>query len=302
MSWAAVAGAGIGLVGNMMNDGGGGTVSNSVPPEFSGLANSVAQRGQELGNLPFSPYPYAMVADFNPYQYMGFDMGAQQAMGGQVPGQAQDLMSQTLTGGFLNSNPYLDQVVDKTLGDVTNQYNTSVAPTMAAAAMKSGSFGNSGFQEAEQNSRNELTKTLGGISSGMRMGAYNDERNRQMGAMQMAPGINALGYQPAQYMQDMGGVMQQQGQNVMNSFYDQFNQAQEWPFKTYDAMMAPFGRNIGSQTTSQGPSGNPVSGMMGGAMMGNKLFNGMNWGGSNNTGWGTNNSSYNAMDFSNGWW
>jgi hypothetical protein len=288
MSWAAVAGAAVGVVGGMMNDGSGQTVSNSVPPEFSGLASNVAQRGQEIGNLPFSPYPYATVADFNPYQFMGFDMGANQALQGQIPGQAGDLASKTLSGGFLNSNPYLDSVVNNTLGDITNQFNTSVAPSMAATAMKSGSFGNTGYQEMEQNERNQLAKTLGGVSSNMRMGAYDSERNRQMGALQMSPQINALGYQPAEYLQGIGSTMQQQGQNVLNSWQNQFNQAQEWPFKTYDAMMAPFGRNIGSQTTTSGQSGNPVAGLMGGAMLGNKMGGMFNWQPTaGNTGWGT---------------
>jgi hypothetical protein len=304
MSWAAVAGAAVGGVMSNMGGSDSQTVQNSVPPEFSGLASQVAQRGSEIGNMPFNPYPYSQVADFNPYQFMGFDMGANQAMNGQLPGQAQDLMGQTLGGGFLNNNPYLNQAIDQTLGDVTNQFNTTVAPTMAAQAMKSGSFGNTGFQEMEQNSRNQLADRLGGISNNMRMGAYEAERGRQMGAMQMAPNINMMGYQPAEYLQGIGSTMQQQGQNELNSWYNQFQQAQEWPFKTFDAMMAPFGRNIGSQTTQTGPAGNPVSGMMGGAMMGNK-FQGMFGGTSQpNSGFGMNNPSYNAMDWgtSQGYW
>jgi hypothetical protein len=303
MSWAAVAGSVVGgVMSNMGSDSS--SVQNSVPPEFSGLAGQVAQRGGEIGNMPFNPYPYSQVADFNPYQYMGFDMGANQAMNGQLPGQAQDLMGQTLGGGFLNNNPYLNQAIDQTLGDVTNQFNTTVAPSMAATAMKSGSFGNTGFQEMEQNQRNQLADRLGGISNNMRMGAYEAERGRQMGAMQMAPNINMMGYQPAEYLQGIGSTMQQQGQNELNSWYNQFQQAQEWPFKTFDAMMAPFGRNIGSQTTQTGPAGNPVSGMMGGAMMGNK-FQGMFGGTSQpNSGFGMNNPSYNAMDWgtSQGYW
>jgi hypothetical protein len=290
----------VGAVGGMIMNSGSdsSTVQNSVPPEFSGLASQVAQRGAEFGNMPFNPYPYAQVANFNPYQFQGFDMGANQAMSGQLPGQAGGLLGQTLNGDFLNNNPYLNKAIDQTLGDVTNQFNTTVAPSMAATAMKSGSFGNTGYQEMEQNQRNQLADRLGGISGNMRMGAYEAERGRQMGALQMSPNINSLQYQPAEYLQGIGSTMQQQGQNELNSWYNQFQQAQEWPFKTFDAMMAPFGRNIGSQTTQTGPAGNPVAGLMGGAMMGNK-FKGMfggSGGGASNTGWGTNDPSYSAMN------
>jgi hypothetical protein len=297
MPWGAIIGA---VAGGIMNSGSdSSTVQNSVPPEFSGLAGQTAQRAGEIGNMPFNPYPYSRVADLNPYQFMGMDMGANQAMNGQLPGQAQDLMGQTLGGGFLNNNPYLNQAIDRTLGDVTNQFNTTVAPSMAATAMKSGSFGNTGYQEMEQNQRNQLADRLGGISGGMRMGAYEAERGRQMGALQMSPNINMMGYQPAEYLQGIGATMQQQGQNELNSWFNQFQEAQNWPFKTFDAMMAPFGRQIGGTQTATGPAGNPAAGMMGGAMMGNK-FQGMFGGGSQqpafNGGFGTG-AGYGNLDY-----
>lgn len=360
MSWATVAGAGIGLIGNMMDDGGGQTVTNQVPAEFSGLASQVGQYGQGFADMPYSPYPYSQVADFNPYQYMGMDMGAGYAMGNQLPQYAQDALQQTLGGEYLGyspgtnpfmgmstgtnpmigmttgtnpymgQNPYLDTVIGNTLNDVTKQFNTSVAPSMAATAMKSGSFGNTGFQEAENMQRDDLAKRLGSISSGMRMqdygatqnlyenqlgraqtqmgmnqGLYENqlnraqtqlgmnqglyegqlnraqsgfdaERNRMMGALGQAGNIYQLGYQPANYLQNIGATMQQQGQNVLNAQYGQYQDAQNYPFKIWDAMRAPFGgvNAGGTQTTTQ--QGSPLAGALGGAMLGNQFQN--NWG------------------------
>jgi hypothetical protein len=73
-------------------------------------------------------------------------------------------------------------------------------------------------------------------------------------------------------MMGIGGTMQQQQQNVLDKQYGQFQDAQQWPFKTYDAMMAPFGRASGGSTTTTGPSGNTAAGLFGGAMMGNQLW------------------------------
>ncbi len=95
--------------------------------------------------------------------------------------------------------------------------------------------------------------------------------NRRMDALSMSPAIYGLGYQPAQQLLGIGGMQQQQGQNVLNSYQNQFNQAQDWPFKTFDAMMAPFGRNIGGTQTQIGPGTNPIASGIGGALLGKQM-------------------------------
>ena len=275
------------------------TQTNSVSPEFSPLAQSVAQRGQQLGGLAYTPYQFNRVSDFSPYQYQGFDMAANRATSGNLPQQAEAGLSKTLGGDFLGSgaknpyagaNPYLEQNIQNTMGDMTKAYNQNVAPTMAANAYQSGSFGNSGQQEMENTSRDMLQRNLGRVSSDMRMQDYgmqqglaesglnrdqagfNAERNRMMQALGMAPGIDQLGYSGANQLMGIGGTMQQQGQNVLDAQYGEFQNSQQWPFKTYDAMMAPFGRGVaGSQQTTSTPNGNPVAGLFGGAMLGGQL-------------------------------
>lgn len=328
--FGSILGAGLGLLGSGGNDKQ--TVQQSFAPEFQPLAGAVAQRGMDIGNMPYQPYPYSTVAGFNPFQFAGFDMTANQAMGSQLPQQAEQNLSNTLQGNFgapqgqnpyLNaqstpgsnpyagSNPFLQQNIDSTLGDITRSFNNTVAPSMAATALKGGSFGNSGMLESENESRRQLAGELGRVSSGMRMQDYgmqqglaesdinrrlgaqqqdfsrsaglheaqlgrdssnwNAERGRMMQGLGLSPSIFGLGFQPGQQLQGIGAQMQQQGQNVLDSNFAQFQDAQNFPFKTFDAMMAPFGRASGGTTTSTGPSGNPVAGMLGGAMLGNQM-------------------------------
>jgi hypothetical protein len=385
------------------------TTSQQVSPEFQPLAKAVAGRGMELGNMPYSPFGYNRVSDFNPYQYAGFDMIANQANNSRLPQQAEAALGGVLGGGaqspqmwnpyigaqsntgsmnpymgasvstggnpwegkttnvgsnaYAGANPFLEQNIQRTLGDMTTSYNQNVAPTMAATAFRSGSFGNTGQQEMENQSRDMLQRNLGSTAANMRMqdyttqqglaeaalnrsvstqladysrnaglaegglnrsmqgqiadlsrnaglyesamqramtgsmadlsrssGLYESGANRAMSGYQadmgrmmqglnMAPSIYGMGYQPAQAMLGIGGTMQQQGQNVLNSMYSDWQDAQNWPFKTYDAMMAPFGRASGGQTTTRSPGGNAVAGLFGGAMLGNKMF-----GGGQNTG------------------
>ena len=130
----------------------------------------------------------------------------------------------------------------------------------------------------EAASRDQLQRNMGLVSGDMRMQDYGmqqnmfqQERNRMMGELGQASNIYGLGYQPAQQMLGIGGTMQQQGQNVLNDQYSSFQDAQNWPFKTYDAMRAPFGGvNPGGTQTQQG--GSPAAGLLGGFMAGRKLF------------------------------
>lgn len=348
MSWAAVVGGVIAAGGAAYSADqqrksanraaqAGSTTTQEVAPELKPLAEFVANRGEELGNLEYSPYPYETVADFNPYQLGAFDMIAGRAMQPSgLLGGAEDMIGFTQGGGFLGpqnvmgfnpfagamtnvgsnpyagSNPYLENMIDQAQGDVVRNYNTAVAPQLAAAGLRSGSFGNSGLQEIENQTRSDLAKQLGNISTNIRgadfsaqqglaenalnrsvgaqqadfgrnaglfQGAFDSERNRMMGASGMAPNIYQAGYMPGQMLQGVGATMQQQNQNYLNSWQDQWNQSQEWPFKTYDAAMAPFGRALGGSTTTTGQAGpqtSPLAAGIGGAMLGYQAFKGWN--------------------------
>lgn len=282
-SWLGpLVGGAIGAAGS----GGTNTTTQSVAPEFAPLASAVAQRGADLGNMAYQPYNYSRTANFNPYQFAGFDMTAQRAQQqGGLPQQAENSLGRTLSGDYLGAgnpyagaNPYLEQNIQNTMGDMAQTYNQQVAPTMAATAYKSGSFGNTGQQEMETASRDQLQRNMGRVSGDLRMQDYGNqqsmfqqERNRMMGGIGQASSVYGLGYQPAQQMLGIGATMQQQGQNVLNNQYDNYQQAQNWPFRTYDAMLAPFSsRAVGSSTTSPGSS--PAAGLLGGAMIGSQLW------------------------------
>ena len=326
------------------------TQTQGVAPEFQPLANAVSQRGMEIGNMGYTPYGGNLVSGFSPYQFAGMDMIANRAtQGSPLLNQAEAAAGNILGGGamgqtyrnpysdalnkftgaqtqvgsnpYAGANPYLEQNIQNTLGDVAKTYNQTVAPTMAATAYKSGSFGNAGQQEMEAASRDQLQRNLGRISGDMRMQDYGMQQglaeadiSRRMGAQQqdlarnsglygadlsrnagtwgqqnalnqqgyqsgmnnmlqalgMAPSIYSAGYMPGQQLLGIGGTMQQQGQRYLDADYSQFQQAQQWPFKTYDAMLAPFStRAVESSTTE---SSSPWAGALGGAMIGGKLW------------------------------
>jgi len=84
------------------------------------------------------------------------------------------------TGGnpFLGQgNPYLQQNIDATLGDITRNYNTMVKPQTESAMVGSGSFGNSGLQQMQGEQQRNLAQQLGNTAGNMRMQDYNQQQN-----------------------------------------------------------------------------------------------------------------------------
>ena len=189
---APIAGAAIGAIGSKGGDQT--TQTSQVSKQFSPLASEVAARGSQMGNLPYTPYSGMLTQPFNPYQNTGFDMTANRAQqSGGLPAQSEAALSNVLSGGsmgaqrtnpyadsstsvgsnpYAGANPYLEQNIQNTMGDMTKAYNQNVAPSMAATAYKSGSFGNTGQAEMEAQSRNMLQQNLGRVSGDMRMQDY----------------------------------------------------------------------------------------------------------------------------------
>lgn len=79
-------------------------------------------------------------------------------------------------GGYGGSNPYLQQNIDSTMGDITRQYNNTVAPARAGAMARSGSFGNSGQQQMQLEDQRNLGQTMANTSNQMRMADYTQQQ------------------------------------------------------------------------------------------------------------------------------
>lgn len=255
----AVIGGGA-LLGGMGSRGSGGstTTTNSVPPEFAPLASWIAQRGQQIGQMPYQGVPFNPTAGFNPYQFQGFDMTLNRAMQpSELLGNLESSLTDTLGGKYLNSNPYIDNMVNTTMNDLQGRFNTT--------ALGSGSFGNANVTQQGMQGMADAANTL-------RFNNYNAERGRMMDAAQMAPGAYMAGYMPAQQIGNVGNVMQQQGQNQLNSMMQEWQRSQDWPFRTFDTALGPFRSNIGSQQTTTQPGGNFASGLLGGALTGAQLM------------------------------
>lgn len=96
-------------------------------------------------------------------------------------------------GDGYNQNPYFDQTVQKSMGDITRNYQDAIAPQTNANFARAGAFGGSAWGQANERNQRALGEALGNTSNAMRSSNYSQERQNQLAAMQSLPGVGSTG-------------------------------------------------------------------------------------------------------------
>jgi hypothetical protein len=103
---------------------------------------------------------YAQQAQYN-NPYLG-----QQAQQSQAAGK----------NAYAGENKYLQSAIDKSAGDMTRSFNNSVVPQLDRAMQQSGSFGNSGVQQMQNEAYRNLGENVGNMSNSMRFQDYTTQQ------------------------------------------------------------------------------------------------------------------------------
>lgn len=257
---------------------------------------SFFNRAQQIGNSSYQPFGQSTQVEANPWQTQGWQAAFNRGMqGAPEVSAARQQMTGTIQGQGFQSNPYLQgenpflqQTIDSTLGDITRNYNLTTAPAMTTANARSGSFGNAGLAQMQAEQQRALAQELGRASGNLRFADYQQrsqlydaERNRQQQAMLNAPNFANVDYTDIQAMQQAGGALQGQQQAERTADFNQYLDAREWPFKTFGAWGQAMGTGGGqaAQTYPQANKGaNVLGGALAGAQLGNSLGIGSGWG------------------------
>ncbi len=166
-------------------------------------------------------------------------------------------------------NPYLQQNIDSTMGDITRNYNLAVKPQTASMKAGSGSFGNSGLQQLETERQRQLADTLGKTSSNMRMQDYGNQQNMYQWDQGFNNNIFQQGVQNNQqnlsnYMGLLNQGNQFNQQDISNST-SMYNTPLN--YQTQFSNMAGGLGGLGG-TQSQTNPGSPLTGALGGWQLG----------------------------------
>lgn len=258
------------------------TTSQQQLPDFlQQYAPSYAQAGWNLFNQPYQAYPYETVAPFAQDQESAMDMVRQQATGEQNPlyNASQQQTLNTINGDYLNpsTNPYLQQTYDQAADRMTDAFSRGTAAQTDSAFARSGAFGGSAWNEAQQANQTALGDSLAGLAANMYGGNYSQERSRQQAASQFAPNLagsmSTQGYKDADALLNVGGMQQGLGQQYLTDDASRFQQAQQYPYQQFQTFGSMFNPNLGQQSSSTAPGVSTASGLLGGAAGGLGLYN-----------------------------
>lgn len=234
-----------------MSGGGSSTTKQEIPKELRPLANVYAGQAMQVGQTPFTPYTGQRFAGMTADQTAAADLVRQRATNGSGVMSAGDQTLQGLIQGG-QSNPFLDQLVGKAQKSVVDSYNMTQRPAQITAGVNSGSFGNSGVQQAQQYQDSQLQQNLGDIATSMYGNAYNTDRQSQLSALQLAPTYGNQAYTDAAQLAQSGQTQQNQQQQGLDFNYEQFQDAQNQPYRNLQALGAPFtGVSLGGTTTTK---------------------------------------------------
>ena len=239
-----------------------------IQPYQQGYLNAAGTAAQN----PYVQSP-TQVAQPNATQQAGYEALANRAQSGSpLMSAATGQLQNTINGGYLNNNPYLQSMIDASQGDVVRSYNNVAKPALEASMVRSGSFGNSGLQQSQLDQQNQLQQNLGRISGDMRFNNYTQERNFQNQAIARAPEFANNDYLDIQNLVRAGDMMQApiDAQNKQNLQW--WQESRDEPLRQLGILGGAL-QTVGNPTDPpKTPSTSTAASVLGGALTGAQLY------------------------------
>jgi hypothetical protein len=258
-------------MGGSSGGGGGDTKNEFVPPKYvKPYSKEMLGMASNYANSPFQSYGGDRVAGFTPFQQQGFNMVNTMATGGLPLGtNSTGMLNDTVTGKYLDGNPYLDNIISRTTGDIADQYRYMTGPNNMAMASRSGSLDNSGVAGKDMIDRFNSERAMADAEATMRYNAYEAERNKQFAAGQYGVGA-AQGL--TQDLLGAGGQQQALGQANLDTQFQEFMRSIQDPVDKLRALSGTVGTAQGNYGISSGQSQSNVPNWAIGSTIGGSIL------------------------------
>lgn len=239
------------------------TSTSTVDPATQARYDDLYNRAQGVAGQPFTPYTGARVAGFNPDQLAGFD--ATRNMFGRSLSFDPTGQLNNLAQGPLNiqqfQNPYNEQVINNTLGDLNDARQMQIQSDQDAAIGR-GAFGGSRSALLESETNKKFADVAGRTAGNLRQSGFNNAANLAMGDRNFRAGLfgNQLAdqYRGLGLMSGIGNQQQGLGQAGLDSNYGEFMRGINYGPQQLGLLSgAVFGMTPGQVDSSR----NKVSGM-----------------------------------------
>ena len=181
-------------------------------------------------------YPHPTYTPFSPQTEQALKLTEGRALSGSpLNFGARDMLTNTLQGDYLNSNPYLDQTFDKAADRVTRN--------ISGVFSKGGRYGSGIHQDI-------LGENLSDLATNIYGGNYQQERGRQMQASALAPTIANTDYYDINQLGNVGGIVEAKADEQLQDQINRYDFQQNAPERNLENYMRFISGNFGGETTT----------------------------------------------------
>ena len=130
-------------------------------------------------------------------------------------GQQSDRSQNVGQNAYAGPNEYLEGAIGRATGDMQRSFKQTVVPELDRMAQQSGSFGNSGVQQVQNEAYRDLGENLGNVSNQMRMQDYTTQQGLAESALNRGQANNQFnaGLSANDLARNMAGGYQGNAQN-----------------------------------------------------------------------------------------
>jgi len=226
----------------------------------------------------------------------------------QQPAAGSDLLRQTAAGGFLNANPFQQQMIQAATRPLEQQFSQSVLPGIASLYSRSGRLGSGSMERALGTATEGFGRALGDVSANIAGTQFQAERglqqqaagalgaqqqaafgtqlqaagglgatqaqdlSRQMQAALSAPAIYGQQFLPSQTLGEIGAQREAIASLPLQEEMARFSFGQQLPYQQLQGFLSSvYGSPMGgygTQTTQTPMTTNRTTGVLGGALAG----------------------------------
>jgi hypothetical protein len=187
-------------------------------------------------------------------------------------------LSQTAGGGFLQGNPYQQQMMQAATRPLQQAFSEQVLPGVASLYSKSGRLGSGSMERALGQVSESYGRALGDVTSNLAGTQFQAERGLQQQAQmglanlsQAAPSIYGQQFLPAQQLAQVGAQQEAIASQPLQEAMTRYAYEQRLPYEQLSGYLSSvYGSPLGSYGTQaqQLPQTNRTVGALGGALAG----------------------------------
>lgn len=188
-------------------------------------------------------------------------------------------LSQTAGGGFLNSNPYQQQMMQAATRPLQQAFSEQVLPGISSLYSKSGRLGSGSMERALGQVSESYGRALGDVTSNLAGTQFQNERQLQQQAIlgltnvaQAAPSIYGQQFLPAQQLAQVGAQQEAIASQPLQEAMTRYAYQQRLPYEQLSGYLSsvygsPLG-SYGSQAQQLPQSTNRTTGALAGGLAG----------------------------------